>query len=500
MTRVCAAALALVLSFALFDTGEKAEGRTFDPRPYLFPAALEAHDDPAQLRVWDAGRGSAKTTTAQYGLLEAAHEVDNCAVVYMVDTAIRAKAIAWPDFVRWNQEYNLVGRTNGTELSITFPNGSRLFVTGADRMDLFDRKRGIKRIWMVVIEEAQDFDSATLKYAVTKVFMPRLGDLELETGRKARIIVAGTGSNDTGYFHELATNRELGFSRCKKWDQWCNPYIADPDGAFVSACKAAQVKYRKLDEPIYSRPDAKPRWYDTDDEATRREWFAEFNSGGTLQIFRVPPEALIARSLLPQKNIRLVIGADFGTVDAAAAALWIFSPLHHELYLAEVEQDFGLSSNGQVKFVRECARKWAEKYPGAIGTPVIAGDGGGLGKSLVLSLKEAEKLYEVDSAEKTDKVPNIRLMAGALRDASIRIVDDLKTLLVLLKEPKWDPDHIGEQIAGHMPDPVDAAYLGHRKAKELHYVAPPPPPPPDPEEELERRWQEQQRAKNNTLW
>jgi hypothetical protein len=61
-----------------------------------------------------------------------------------------------------------------------------------------------------------------------------------------------------------------------------------------------------------------------------------------------------------------------------------------------------------------------------------------------------------------------------------------------LRTPEWHPDHNGEKLYGHMPDTVDAAIYGYRKAKSLHAYEP-PPPPEDPDDALERRIRETMR-------
>ena len=265
-------------------------GVPFDPRGRIFPAALQAYDDPTRHRAWRASRGAAKSTTGEYVLLASALQIPRCAVIYMSDTADRAKMMVWGELVEW------AAPLGGTPLGdvIYFPNGSRLFVTGADSIKLFDRKKGIKRIYVVFLDECQDWKSEVLKYAVTRVFMTRLGDLEKSHGVKGRILMAGFGGRDTGYWHDVCTDPELGFG-VTRWTAWDNPHIADPDGEFAATCKAAKAEIVTLKEPVFSHPGSRPRWLDTPDPGMRREFFAEFNSGGKLQIFPVALARLIKR-------------------------------------------------------------------------------------------------------------------------------------------------------------------------------------------------------------
>lgn len=453
----------------------------WDPRAKLFPAALAGFDDPARHRAWRWGRGTSKTTTGQYAHLDAAIAVPGCAVVYMSDTIGRAREVVWDELVEWAEE--LGGKANASHLRITFPNRARIFVTGADKIKFFNRKRGIKRISLVHLDECQDWAPEVLEYAVTKVFMPRLGDLERKHGIKGRILLSGTGTKDAGYWFRACTDPTLGYGVTHA-TQWDNPHIADPDGEFREACKAAGVEYVDLTEPIPSRfPGGRPRWVDCADPMTRREWFAEFNSGGALQVFR-PPFTVVVRRVLPERDIQLVVCFDFGTVDAFAGAAWLWSKWDPRAYLVECAEERGLSNSSMVRLSREWAEAWRSRYK-PTWRPTIVGDGGGLGKGLILDIQAAEQAWEVSASEKQDKVPNIRILAGDMRDGTAAILDDvmatgpdgrLVPFTDLLKLPEWDPNHVGERLKGHMPDAIDAAYMGYRKVKELRVLAPPPAP------------------------
>jgi hypothetical protein len=445
----------------------------WSPRELLadFPKALAAFDDPERHRVWAAGRGAAKTTTGQLFLIDIALRFPGVTVVHLANTALRARDITWPDYEKWNRQYDLRAETNRTTGTFTFPNGSRLMVSGADRPELFDRKRGLKRLAAVMFDEAQDWDPDRLEYAVTKVFGPRLGDVEGEYGIKGRILIVGTGTKKRGFFYKAYHDPALGFS-ARTWTQWENPHIADAAGEFAAACKLSGV------DP------ANP------DEKTRREWFAEFNDGASdKQVFKLTSESTIPRKALPRKVDQLVVAGDYGTIDACSVAVWLVSSSEKHVILAESRKEFGLSASKQVRFHRQVADDASKLYRVAPADIYFVGDGGSLGKGLVMDLADAEDASDVEAADKHDKVPYCRMMAGDLRTGAARICDDMNDFMADLRTPEWHPDHNGEKLYGHMPDTVDAAIYGYRKAKSLHAYEP-PPPPEDPDDALERRIRE----------
>jgi hypothetical protein len=425
--------------------------------------------------------------------MEQALKYPDVALIYLLNTAVRAKAVLWPDFVRWNRDYELEGKTNGTELTVTFPNGSRIFVSGADRMELFDRKRGIKRVIGVVLGECQDWDPETLEYAVTKVFAPRMGDMEASHGIKGRIILEGTGTYPRGYFYRASTDdprlgEGLGFGNKIKLTQWDNPHIKDPDGEFVAACKMGGVKYWKLDKPVYSSPGSRARWYDTDDELTRREWFAENNEGTSdLKIFKTITTC--KRSELPTRFEELVVGGDYGTVDAMTTGVWGLNNKHPWVPLIETNKEYGLSNSKMVRSHRQAGNDASVKYSVRMEHVHFVGDGGGLGKGLVMDIVDAEQDSEVDAVEKKlPKAVYLRQFASDLADGYARICEDETEIIEELKSLEWDPQHVGERVRGHVPDRVDAASYSWRKAKTIH-VYEPPIPAEDPDVLLERRIQ-----------
>jgi hypothetical protein len=434
------------------------------------PKALEAYDDPARHRVWAAGRGASKTTTAQAFLVDLALQYPGVTTIHLSNTALRAKDITWPDYTRWSNEHSLGCEINRTTGTFTFPNGSRLMVSGADREELFDRKRGLKNLAGIVFDECQDWHPDRLEYACTKVFGPRLGDVEGKYGIKGRMLLIGTGTKRQGFFYRAFHDRTMGFG-AKTWTQWDNPFIKDPQGEYEAACRLSGV------DP------ANP------DEKTRREWFGEFNDGSSdKNVFRLTPESVSPRARLPKADY-LVVAGDYGTVDACSVAVWLVSNASTSIHMVESRKEYGLAASQQVRFHRQVAAEAAKTYKVKDEQLYFVGDGGNIGKALVMDIAMAEDASEVESTKKTDKVPFCRLMAGDLRNGYAKICDDMQAFMEDLRLPEWHPDHHGEKLYGHMPDTVDAAIYGYRRAKSLHAYEP-PIPAEDPDVLLERRIQE----------
>lgn len=449
----------------------RSSGKTrkpYDPRPWVIPAALSAVEDFYRFThlAWPWGRGSSKTTTGSELHAAVATMFPNCATVYFSDTIRRAVQTAWPDFRAIGIRAG--GKANDSDHTVYYPNGSRSILTGMDHLREFDRNKGIKRIAFVHADECQDQISEFLHYAITRVFGPRMGDLEAEAGWIARFLLSGTGGKDAGYWWEACTKPTTHW-RVSHLTQWDNPYIVNPDRALRQVCKDSHppIEVVDLENDRWVPAHHKPRKVDTSDPEIRREFFAEFNAGGKLQIFHITRASLCPRTDVPSVDVEIVIGTDFGTVHKWAGACWVYSKWSRVPVLARWDEKHGMSSSRQVQATREFTdRCIAEFRP--IGPPHVEGDGGGLGKALIIDIQEAEGAWEVNPARKDDKVPNMRILSGDLECGAAQVVDDQKQLIAYFREPEYHPDHIGDKIRGHVPDPIDAAHYGYRKVKEFH--------------------------------
>ena len=176
-------ASAFFLAFSSAVTAPKAadiEARVvaFDPRPMLTAKQGEAHDDPVRHRAWIIGRRAGKTTLALFSLLEAVTTTPNCTCLYLNTTKLRARETLWDEAKRFNEEHRLGGRPNEVTASLKFPNGSVLYISGAETKKAIDRYRGRKiSLKLVVWDELQDQDETLVRYGIGSVILPALADL-----------------------------------------------------------------------------------------------------------------------------------------------------------------------------------------------------------------------------------------------------------------------------------------------------------------------------------
>lgn len=404
---------------------------------YLTEKQLEVYQDDTRHRVLVGGRGSGKTAIGCCELLRAALETPKCHVIYFSTTIKRGLVTVFDRLKELNSEHHLNGevKESGT---ITFPNGSKVIVTGAETKKHIDRFRGVQRIAFVHFDECQDQNHELLEYGVGSVFLPRLND----PGVRGRLLLSGTGSKPKGYYHRAFTDKRLGFGK----HHWL--YTDGPDP--VAAEEGLLEALTTLGVGI-------------DDNYIRREFWGEFNAGGVGQILKPADACFIRRADIPATLDTFVIAADFGTVDACAIHVTGFTTQLPDLYTMETNRAYALGAADQVRFVRETIARYK-----SMGRVYVVGDGGGLGKALVIDLQKTEQFYQVEPAEKANKVPAMRNLAAALATGKFKVPLEEQGFIDDLQVPEWDPDHHGERIRGHVPDKVDAALYGYRKALTIH--------------------------------
>jgi hypothetical protein len=293
-------------------------------------------------------------------------------------------------------------------------------------------------------------------------------------GWEVRFLLSGTGGKDDGYWHG-ACQPENGW-KVSHATQWDNPYAGNPDKTFRKTCQDAQPKIEviELSEPIPSPySDGQPRHVTTDDKETKREWFAEFNSGGRLQIFQ--HIELIDRRLVPDSWDCLIVGADFGTVDKCAGVAWAFQRHFPQPVLLRYKEEVGLSNSRMVRFHRQFGEECEREYRPKNGVQLIA-DGGGLGKGNVMDIQETEQAWDVRATQKGvySVAVKLRVLSGDLKDGAALVCDDLKGWIKSAKGMEWHPDHHGERVRGHTPDKIDAAKDSYYEVKKQHTYEKPP--------------------------
>lgn len=375
----------------------------------------------------------------------------------------------------FNQDLGLGGKVNESRHEISFPGAGKLVVTGCENRKMANDIRGRKRVALYAVDESQDWDDDLLRYFYDKVIFPALSAVA-DSG----VIFCGTGCAPRGFWYEVAV-KDAGFTRFPKWTPFDNPYL--PEGkARALVDKACQ-----------------DRGVDENDPTIQTEFLCAFVADLNRQIFPVTDANLFDRGVwdpavgwwvggdLPGGKWSIILGNDFGTVDACAWVAIGWTDASPYLWILETEGQATLGSDAQIAQVHEAVERYKR-----VGNIFIVGDPGGGGKSHITTLRQAHWI-PIEAAQKTDKAAACIALRGGLRSLKVRVARQEVQFRQELVQPEWDPNAIGSVIKGHMPDKVDAALYAYRKAIGFHHYKEPAPPKTQQEKDWDAQMAAQER-------
>ena len=157
------------------------ELKSQEPVPDVLEEAFYAQADfildPARLKAAFCTRRAAKSYTGGLYLIKEALDYPGCNCLFVGLTRGEAKRIVWKDILKDIDKKYALGMTfNEAELTATLPNGSVIYVTGADaNEEEMEKLLGLK-YRLIIIDESQSYsiDQRRMVYGILK---PATADL-----------------------------------------------------------------------------------------------------------------------------------------------------------------------------------------------------------------------------------------------------------------------------------------------------------------------------------
>lgn len=355
-------------------------------RRSLFTPQLALFDDPAPQKAACCTRRAGKSHVAGSALIDAAYSMPNVDTLYLGLTRRSSKSIMWPKFSEINALLKDKPLTlKESDLVVGTPNGSRVWVMGADMENLADRLRGNK-FKRVIIDEAQSF-GPHLQYLIDDVLEPALLDLQGDLW-----LIGTPGPVPQGIFYDALVSPHSTFSR-HSWSLLNNPHLPH------AAQWLENLKKRK-------------GW--TDENPTyRREYLGQWCLDSDSLVYKFSPDRNKAPRLPDGHTWHYVLGLDYGWNDATAFAVLCYADHHPVAYVVET---FAASCMTPSR-IGEKLTALVNKYD----PEAIVADTGGLGKSITEEMK-ARFGIPIKAAEKTDKMAFIHTMNGDFIDGRIKVL------------------------------------------------------------------------------
>lgn len=379
----------------------------------------------------------------------------NC--LYLTLNRLSAKRIIWPDLIRINRDYGLNAKINESELTLTFPNESVIYISGASDSAEIEKYRGMALI-LCYIDECQSFKGyiePLIEDVISKCLIDYRGRLRL---------IGTPGPVPAGYFYNQTQN--LSYSH-HHWTMFDNPWLPVKSGL-----SHAELLQRELERKGVSQ----------DDPSIQRECFGRWAFDPDALVFKYS-EAINDYRQLPSVHgsFNYVIGVDLGFDDSDAMAVLGWHKDNPQLFLVEeiVRDKQGVTElAGQLKTL-------VERY----NPDRIVMDTGGLGKKIAEEVTRRFGIH-VQAAEKARKFEFIELLNDAMRTRKFmakresQFAQDCKLI-------EWDkddpnPDKLKIKDTFHS-DICDAVLYAFREAYHWAFE-----PKPEPVKLYTPRWYQQQ--------
>jgi hypothetical protein len=413
----------------------------FELERILFARQLPFGADESRQITGCCTRRSGKTYADAAKLLSVARRKSGCVALYITLSRLNAKRLIWGILKELNDVYQLGGVVLEAELCMVLPNGSRVYLSGANDEGEIEKFRGLA-LGIVIIDEAQSFPSY-IERLVDEVLAPALIDYA------GQIVLVGTpGPVPQGYFYDACMSPEWSHHA---WTMFDNPHIERKSGLRPEVLLEQELKRRGVDR-------ANP--------VVQREWFGQWCLDLNALVFRFDP-ATNARPTSKQQHH--VLGIDIGFDDADAIAVLGWSDTSPEAELVEEWVGAKQTISALMRRVQEAYDKYQPR--------AVVADTGGLGKKICEEIQQRTGI-PIEAADKARKLEHIELLNDAMRTAKFFAAADSRFAQDCMKV-EWDKSNpekpkISDRFHSDICDAVQYAWT---RCHQWLYVEPKATPP-----------------------
>lgn len=393
----------------------------WDPTKLLSPWQLRLFQDPAELRIADAGRRAGKTTEFGVELLDVCQRKKNARTAFFAKSEVDARDLIWQDLWALIDEYQLGATSRGS--MIHFPNGSSLRITGAKDPGEAQRRFRGRGYDLVAGDECQLLP--WLKDMVQKGIRPAL----LRGGRRGRLLLGGTPGEipGMGYWEEICAG---------KHGEWSVHQATIRDNPIFNDIVEAELAKaaRELggpQSPVFRREYLRERVMPDETSGLVYRYNRKVND------FSGPPRGgrwwiVVGVDLGSRRDTNGIVVV--GVTDAAPGKAWVLDELLTPLRLAlpKLAEEIRARQRFRLHPVVE-----AEAF--ILEATVI--DEGGLGGMIADNLNLPPYALGVMAADKSHVLAQSDAINGALLDgrlmieAESQLAEDLTIL-------RWDPEEL----------------------------------------------------------
>ncbi len=370
---------------------------------FQFPKQALFVESKSKLIAGFCTRRAGKSYGVGLKLYNAALQNPGVSCVYIALTRDSAKRIMLKDVMKdIDRKHNLGAKFNHTELSITMPNGSIIYLLGmdSDKREM-DKVLG-QKFKLAVIDECGSFRQNVREIVYSKL-RPACADLD------GTIVIIGTPQNLTaGLFYDVVWAKTEPGWEIHEWSAFDNPYMRDK-------------WQQEIDDILNANPETKDTpWF-------QQNYLGRYVVDTNSLCYRFDAKKnLIAHAKMPTLN-HYVLGVDLGYEDATAFSLLGYEQDGGKLYVVQVKKQKHMTLTAVAEMI-----EWFQfKYrPYKIIVDNAA-------KQAVEEMKTRFQLPLV-AAEKQGKADFIEIMNNDFVAGNIMVSDSCVELISEYQNLIWD--------------------------------------------------------------
>lgn len=362
---------------------------------FSFDAQWDFITDPAQLKAAQCTRRAGKSYGCGLYLMKTAMENPGVTCIYIAKTRESAKRIMVKDVLMvLNDQLEADAEYHKQEMSFSLPNGSVIYLVGADNSENEMTKLLGQKFKLCVIDEAAFFQQ-DLRALVYEVLKPACADL-----RGTIALISTTSDLTKGLYYDVTNGSEAGWS-VHQWSALDNPHMYE-------------LFQQEIDDMLERNPDIQMT------PAFKRMYLNEWVIDTDASVYQFNRERNVVDTLpkLPineRKNHKwqYVLGIDFGWNDPTAFAVLAYHPLDErgKTYVVKCYKSANMVGQNIGDKVNEIRREF----------PNIRIIVDPASKQLIEDLR-ARFGFAMISAQKTDKKGHIGIMNSDLQLGNLSLL------------------------------------------------------------------------------
>lgn len=381
-------------------------------------------NDPSPLKAVQCSRRSGKSYGAGLYLFKEAYENPGVSVLYVTLTRELAKRIMFKDVLNSiNTKLNIGASPNASDLSFTLPNGSIIYLSGADaKPDEMNKLLG-QKYKLVVIDEAAFFRQ-DLNRLVYEILKPAVADYN-----GSIVLISTTSSYTNTLYYKITTGQERGWS-LHKWTAAENPFMATQ--------WEKEIDFLIKNKPGIENTPMFKRMY-------LNEWYIDTSA----LVYKFNNSNIIKE--LPEKDFNYVLGIDLGYTDATALVVCAYSDSDPNLYIVETFSRSELTITEVADKIHELNKKYH------FVTMVVDN----AGKQSVEEIKKRHSLPLIP-AEKNNKREYIELLNADFITNNIKVLENANSIVDEWSALVWDESKLalGKYVEyASLPNHLSDAFL-----------------------------------------